>query len=197
MIDYIALGDCVELLAKMESNSVDVVFTSPPYNRQRNDAYNYYNDTLSDYFGMLAKVTDQCLRVAKDKVIINLQTNFYNKRDVYRFFGEYADKIAGVIIWTKTNPKPVRNYRESDNTRSVTNAHEYFIVLTNKSKQFRCYGDENTLSWISTSVNRDCNNKHRAVMKKDVCGWFIKKFTKKGGLFSTRFLALEQRLFAQ
>lgn len=33
----------------MADNSVDHVFTSPPYNRKRNDKYKFYDDTLVDY----------------------------------------------------------------------------------------------------------------------------------------------------
>ena len=186
--DYIKRGDCLNLLKELDDDSVDVVFTSPPYNRIRNDKYDFYNDTLSDYLGMLVKFTDESLRIARDKVIVNLQQNHFNKRDVFRYFGRYANNIAGIVIWTKTNPQPSRNYHESDNTRSITNAYEYFVVLNKSGEQFRCYGDENTLNYIMTSINSDHNNQHHAVMKKEVCDWFIKKFTKEGDIILDPFL---------
>ena len=167
---------------------MNVVLTSPPYNRIRNDKYDHYNDTLTDYYGLLVNFTDECLRVAKDKVIVNLQQSHFNKREVYKYFGRYANNIAGVVIWGKTNPQPSRNYHQSDNTRSITNSYEYFIVLTKDGKDFRCYGDENTLNYIMTPVNSDHIDNHHAVMRKDVCEWFIKKFTKEGDIVLDPFL---------
>ena len=186
--DYIKRGDCLKLLTELGNNSVDVVFTSPPYNRIRNDKYDHYNDTLTDYYGLLTKFTDESLRVAKDKVIVNLQQNHFNKKEVFKYFGRYANNIAGIVIWTKTNPQPSRNYHADDNTRSITNAYEYFVVLTKNGEKFRCYGDENTLNYIMTSINSDHVDSHHAVMKKEICNWFIKKFTKEDDIILDPFL---------
>ena len=43
-------GDCLEVLKNIESNSVDFAFTSPPYNRERNDKYNNFDDKCLNYF---------------------------------------------------------------------------------------------------------------------------------------------------
>ena len=42
-------GDCFNELPKFKSQSVDMVITSPPYNRKRNDKYNNHNDIKGDY----------------------------------------------------------------------------------------------------------------------------------------------------
>ena len=34
------LGDCFNCMQKIDQNSIDVVITSPPYNRKRDDKYN-------------------------------------------------------------------------------------------------------------------------------------------------------------
>ena len=60
-------------MKELPDKSVDVVFTSPPYNRIRNDKYEHYNDNLSNYLRFLTKFTDEALRIAKDKVIVNIQ----------------------------------------------------------------------------------------------------------------------------
>ena len=36
-------GDCLEILKTFTDKSVDVSFTSPPYNRKRNDKYVFPN----------------------------------------------------------------------------------------------------------------------------------------------------------
>jgi len=42
-------GDCFNELPKLNRQSVDMVITSPPYNRKRNDKYNNHNDVIADY----------------------------------------------------------------------------------------------------------------------------------------------------
>lgn len=188
LLDYIKRGNCLNLMKDLPDKCVDVVFTSPPYNRVRNDKYDYYNDNLINYFSLLTGFTDEALRIAKDKVIVNLQQNHFNKTDIYKYFGRYACNITGIVIWTKSNPQPSRNYHKEDNTRSVTNAYEYFIVMNKDGKQFRCYGDENTLNYINTPINSDHIDNHHAVMRKEICEWFIKKFTKEGDIILDPFL---------
>lgn len=175
-------------MKELPDKSVDVVFTSPPYNRIRNDKYEHYNDNLSNYLRLLTRFTDEALRIAKDKVIVNIQQNHFNKKEVFRYIGAYADRITGIVIWTKTNPQPSRNYDEETNTRSITNAYEYFIVLTKDGEKFRVYNDENTLNYINTPINSEHIKNHHAVMKKEVCDWFIKKFTKEGDVILDPFL---------
>ena len=40
----VLLGDCLELLPLFANKSVDYSFTSPPYNRKRNDKYRDFTD---------------------------------------------------------------------------------------------------------------------------------------------------------
>ena len=42
-------ADCLQKLKEIEDKSVDITFTSPPYNRKRNDKYTNYDDTIKDY----------------------------------------------------------------------------------------------------------------------------------------------------
>lgn len=119
--------DCFEGMRMMKDKSVDVSFTSPPYNRIRNDTYDHYDDTLKDYYEFLVNITDELLRITKGYSIINLQQNMCNKKEMFKWIGNYSDKINGIIVWCKNNPQPGNNYREKDNTRSITNAFEYFF----------------------------------------------------------------------
>ena len=38
---------------------VDFCFTSPPYNRERNDKYNNYSDTKNNYYQFLKDIIDK------------------------------------------------------------------------------------------------------------------------------------------
>ncbi len=48
--------NCLDTMKKMTDNFVDVVFTSPPYNRKRNDKYKYYDDRMTDYYNFLVEI---------------------------------------------------------------------------------------------------------------------------------------------
>ena len=63
-------GDSLKLIKYIEDNSVDITFTSPPYNRKRNDKYKLYDDTIDDYFEFLCNITDQLLRVTQKYIFL-------------------------------------------------------------------------------------------------------------------------------
>ena len=178
--NYIKCGDCLELLKTFSDNSIDVTFTSPPYNRKRNDTYDFYNDTVVDYYEMLIRFTDEALRVTKGNVIVNIQQNFYNKKDFYKYLGHYHKNICGMVVWCKSNPTPSSNANEE--TVSITNSVEYFIFLSKKGNTFRAYGKHSIKNYIETSINTEAISGHSAVMKKEVCEFFIKHFTRKGNI---------------
>lgn len=163
-------GNCFDLFEQMQENEVDYVFTSPPYNRKRNDKYTFYNDQLTDYYGFLFNLIEECRRVAKEYVFLNIQTNYYNMVDVYGLIGTYRDKIKQIIIWEKSNPMPA-------NGHNITNSYEYFLVIGDKPLKSNFTYTKNI---ITTSVNSKMPKEHKAVMHYDVADWFIRMFTKEG-----------------
>jgi DNA modification methylase len=162
--------DCFDGFKLMEDKSVTHTFTSPPYNRKRNDKYEHHNDVIDDYFGWLCNVIDECLRVSKGLVFFNIMKNYYNKQDVFKLIGKYSEKIVEIIIWEKTNPLPA-------NGNNITNAYEFFIVFGDSPLKSNSTYTKNI---ISTAVNSDMTNEHKAIMKEDVADWFIKTFTNEG-----------------
>lgn len=173
-------GDCLKVMKNMADKSVDITFTSPPYNRKRNDKYEHYDDTLDDYFGFLLNVTNELKRITKRHIIINLQTNFYNRKDIYKYIGIFADEIQNIIVWGKTNPLPAGGNK-------ITNAYEIFIVIGDAPlKSNTTY----TKNLIVTSVNSNMPKEHRAVMKSEVADWFIENFTKEGDMVFDPFLGI-------
>ena len=164
-----------------ENRKVDTVFTSPPYNRKRNDKYKNYDDTLDDYYGFLINITDKLFNITNKYIIMNLQTNYYNKQDVYRYIGNYYNKIQQIVIWEKSNPLPASG-------NNITNAYEYFIILGDTPlKSNTTY----TKNHITTSVNSETTTKiHKAVMKQEVSDWFIEKFTKEDDVILDPFMGL-------
>lgn len=172
--------DCLSKLKDFTDKSIDITFTSPPYNRKRNDKYTNYNDTIKDYYLFLVEATDLLLAKTKRHVIINLQTNYYNRQDVYKFIGHYYNKIQNVIIWEKSNPLPANGY-------NITNAFEYFFILGDTAiKSNTTY----TKNHITTSINNSITKIHKAVMKQEVADWFIEKFTKENDIVLDCFMGL-------
>lgn len=181
--------DCLDGMKMMDDKSVDVSFTSPPYNRIRNDTYEEYDDNKEDYFDFLVEVTDQLLRITKEYSIVNIQCNHFNKSAFYRWLGHYHDRINGIIIWTKNNPQPANNYEEKEDKRSVTNGFEYFVFLGDGDK-FKSYGSEPFMNYISSNVNSEHYKGHGAIMKRSVSDMIIRKFTKKGFKVLDPFMGL-------
>lgn len=172
-------ADCNDIINNFKG--VDLVFTSPPYNRKRNDKYNNYDDTLDDYYAFLVKTTESLKNLNPNYIIINLQANYYNRADVYKYIGNYNKDIQNIIIWEKSNPLPASGH-------SITNAYEFFVVIGKKAlKSNTTY----TKNHITTSVNSETTTKiHKAVMKQEVSDWFIEKFANKGDKVLDCFMGL-------
>ena len=88
--------DCLETLARMDDNSIDLVVTSPPYNknfyaqssgkseswnalRGRQIPYDVYNDSMppQEYESWQKKIISECIRVLKPSGSL-----FYNHKDI-------------------------------------------------------------------------------------------------------------------
>lgn len=160
--------DCLKIMKEMTDKSVDISFTSPPYNRKRNDKYKNYDDDIKDYYKFLCDFTDELLRITKKYVFINLQKNYYNKKDIFKYIGKYSDKIVEIVVWEKTNPMPASGF-------NITNAYEFFFVLSDSALKSNTTYTKNI---ISSSVNSNTTLKgHKAVMKQEISDYFIEKFT--------------------
>ena len=122
---------------------VDFCFTSPPYNRERNDKYNNYSDTKNNYYQFLKDIIDKNLKLGR-YLFLNIQKNYYNKQDVFKIIGEYSDKIIDIICWTKTNPMPASGY-------NITNSWEFILVMSDKEKSIKAQKTY-TKNHIETSV---------------------------------------------
>lgn len=179
-IDKIYNGNCIDLLKDVKDKEVDISFTSPPFNRKRNDKYSFYTDQIDDYYGFLLKVTDEMLRVTKKYVIVNLQKNYYNKAEVFRYLGHYADRILDIVIWEKSNPLPA-------NQLDITNSYEMFVILGDIPLRANSTYVKNH---ITTTVNNDMPDCHKAVMKPEVCEFFIQNFTKENDVVLDIFMGL-------
>lgn len=177
-LDYIRKGDCLQLMKDLPDKSCDYAFTSPPYNRERNDKYEFYNDNLPDYHSFLCQTIEELRRIVKKHIFFNIQAQYYNKADVYRLIGDYSDHIQQIIIWEKTNPMPA-------NEKNITNAYEFFLCIGDDPLKANTTYVKNV---ICTAVNTEMPKEHHAVMKQELADYFIKQFTKKGDIIIDCFM---------
>ena len=109
-IDKIYNEDCLETLAKMEDNSIDLIVTSPPYNKglywkdkkigRRSSwevagiDYDSYQDSMShdDYVDWQRNIISECIRVLKPRGSL-----FYNHKDILVWGGVLSVHLMSMI----------------------------------------------------------------------------------------------------
>ncbi len=139
-LDTILHGDCIDVLATLPENSVDVVFADPPYNLQlQRDLYRPNQskvDAVDDGWDKFASFAEYdaftrnwlgaCRRVLKDTGTIWVVGSYHNIYRVGAILQDLDFWILNDVAWLKTNPMP--------NFRGVrfTNAHETLIWAQKK-----------------------------------------------------------------
>ena len=111
VINKIYNENCLDTMAKMKDDFVDISLTSPPYNTGGQNAqtgrnrklYNEYKDNLSDeeYYNFIKNVLNELLRVSKHYVFFNFQILTKNKSCYLKLMGEFSENIKDVFIWKK------------------------------------------------------------------------------------------------
>lgn len=134
-INEIHHGDCLDLIRKLPSGSVDMIFADPPYNLQLNrdlyrpdrsvvsavdDGWDKF-DSFSSYDAFTAGWLAECRRVLKDAGSIWVIGTYHNIFRIGSVMQDAGFWILNDIVWIKTNPMP--NFM---GTR-FTNAHETLI----------------------------------------------------------------------
>jgi len=109
MKNKIICGDSKDILKRINNNTVDLIFTSPPYNFGID--YEKYIDSnfWGDYLAKLFSIFDECIRVLKfgGRIIINIQPLFSDYIPIHHIISNYFmnKKLIwkGEIIWEKNN----------------------------------------------------------------------------------------------
>jgi modification methylase len=131
----VLVGDCIQELRKLPSESVDLVFADPPYNLQLASELLRPNNTRVDgvdddwdkfssfaaYDQFCRAWLTECRRILKPDGAIWVIGSYHN---VFRLGAALQDLgfwIQNDIIWRKVNPMP--NFRG----KRFTNAHETLI----------------------------------------------------------------------
>ena len=145
-LDQILFGDCIEQLARLPAESVDIVFADPPYNLQLESALTRPDqsvvDAVDDEWDKFASFADYdrfsrgwlaaVRRVMKRNATLFVIGSYHN---IYRVGATLQDQgfwILNDIVWRKANPMP--NFRG----RRFTNAHET-LLWASKSADAKAY----------------------------------------------------------
>jgi site-specific DNA-methyltransferase (adenine-specific) len=134
-LNQVLEGDCIEVMASLPPESVDLVFADPPYNLQLSqdlwrpnmtkvDAVDDEWDQFSSfeaYDEFSRKWLNACRRLLNDKGSIWVIGSYHNIFRIGKIMQDLGYWLLNDVIWLKTNPMP--------NFRGVrfTNAHETLI----------------------------------------------------------------------
>lgn len=141
-INKIIHGDCIEILQKIPSQSVDLIFADPPYNLQlQNELYRPNQTKVSgvddnwDKFSSFEQYDNfchlwlkECKRILKKNATIWVIGTYHNIFRVGKIMQDLGFWILNDILWIKTNPMP--NFK---GTR-FNNAHETLIWASGSEK---------------------------------------------------------------
>ena len=133
--DRIIISDCLDALASLPAESVDLVFADPPYNLQLSHPLTRPDQSLVDAvdddwdrfasFGDYDRFTKAWLqgvrRVMKPNATLFVIGSYHNIFRVGSTLQDLGFWILNDIVWLKANPMP--NFRG----RRFTNAHETLI----------------------------------------------------------------------
>jgi len=176
MIFDLQIGDCLEQMKKIQSNTISCIITSPPYNKKGligkvkpknqiwkkfNIDYDFYDDNLceNDYHNWMIDVLNEMKRIIKPdgsiffnhkprrhKNKLHLPTDFISKSDL---------NIYQLIIWNRLSSPNVRK----DLLLPCTE-HIYWLTK-GKPKVFKHNIDKQFQSevWV---INPDKTNNHPA-----------------------------------
>ena len=142
----IYVGNCLEKMKELPSNSIDLIFADPPYNLQlekslkRPDHSNVNGvrenwdkfKNFEEYDNFTKKWVGEARRILKEDGAIWVIGTYHNIFRIGKILQDLNFWILNDIVWIKTNPMP--NFR---GTR-FSNAHETLIWSSkNKNSKYR------------------------------------------------------------
>ncbi|PPR35476.1 MAG: Modification methylase DpnIIB [Alphaproteobacteria bacterium MarineAlpha6_Bin4] len=144
-LNKIYLGNCLEIMEKLPSNSVDLIFADPPYNLQlekkltrpdSSDVNGVDNNwdkfkNFQEYDDFTKKWIICAKRVLKENGTIWVIGTYHNIFRIGKTLQDLNFWILNDVVWVKSNPMP--NFR---GTR-FSNAHETLIWCSkNKNSKY-------------------------------------------------------------
>lgn len=178
------LGDCKDILKQLPDNSVDLIFTSPPYADQRKNTYGGTHH--SQYVDWFLPISEQLLRVLKPEGTFVL--NIKEKVDK----GERSTYVLELILemrkqgwlWTEEFIWHKKNCFPGKWPNRFRDAWERLLQF-NKQKHFNMYQEEvmvpmgdwakSRLKNLSETDKRRDNSKVGSGFGKNISNWVDRK----------------------
>ena len=194
MINKIFNESCLNTLARMSDDSVDLVITSPPYNmnlrirdgkycsrqitKEFSTKYDGFSDNMpiEEYFEFHLKVIKELLRVAP-VVFYNVQIVTGSKRAVFKLLGELNEYVKDIIVWDKENAQPAMS-------EGVLNRqYELIIVFAKRdaiSRKFNyCNFERGTLNDVwRIKRGKKVTNLHGATFPEELVEKILTNFSR-------------------
>ncbi|CAI3937798.1 DNA modification methylase (YhdJ) (PDB:1BOO) [Commensalibacter papalotli (ex Botero et al. 2024)] len=134
-LDQVVKGECVQVMKKLPSASIDCIFADPPYNLQLQGELRRPDDTVVDgvteewdkfqsfgtYDQFCRDWLKECHRLLRKDGTIWVIGSYHNIFRIGTILQDLGFWILNDIIWRKSNPMP--NFKG----RRFTNAHETLI----------------------------------------------------------------------
>jgi len=197
-INKVIQGDCLEVMKGIPDKSVDMIFTSPPYNmrtRIRNGKYTtreksehfskkykYFDDALPiDEFYLFHKnCIIEMLRISKI-VIYNFQIVTGSKEAFLKIVGDFNKDIKDIIIWDKGFGQPAMH------EKVLNSSYEMLLVMEDDKKCGRVIQNSTFKRGELQNILRIGRGKkisdiHSACFPEELAETIIKNFSKENDI---------------
>jgi DNA modification methylase len=201
-------GDSLEILKEIDTDSIDIIFTSPPYNTgntgKNKGMYKEYGDDLSDegYYDLLQKTLEESIRICSGGIFYNLNYMSNNKVSLMKWLSDNSELLREIIIWDKEICQPPIG--------NILAKRYEFIFLFSRDKNFEINNFRENKGanykkqfgpWISNILTLRPNDTehskvHRAAFPKSLPSIFIDIYTKKGDVVLDPFCGTGSTLVA-
>jgi site-specific DNA-methyltransferase (adenine-specific)/modification methylase len=203
-INKIYNENCLDTMAKMPDNFIDLTVTSPPYNmnlrirngqycsrqivKELSTKYTTFDDNLpiEEYYNFHSKVLKELLRVSK-VVFYNIQIVTGSKRSIFKMIGEFNEFLKDIIVWDKGTSQPAMQ-------KQVLNRRIELILVFETdypiSRQYR-YANFNrgTLDDIwQIKRGKKVSKSHGAIFPEKLISKILENFTKEGEIIYDPFM---------
>lgn len=158
----IICGNCIAVMHELDSESIDLVVTSPPYDNLRDyKGYSFdFENTAKELFRIL-KEGGVVVWVVSDATINGSETGTSFKQALY--FKEIGFNLHDTMIWEKSGSR----YPANDKSNRYSQVFEYmFIFSKGKPKIVNLISDKKNKWAGSTSFGANTQRQQDGTLKK-------------------------------
>ena len=197
-LNKIICGDALEELRKLPKNSINLVITSPPYNKHSADrkhsptdswnkaniSYGEFKDDLpeGEYQHQQIKIIKECLRILKDdgSIFYNHKPRIVNHRVIFPHEWLMEFNIRQMIIWDRGSSPSLDPIRFMPITEYI-----FWITKLTDTPKFNPKAFQYKEIW---RINPESNNVHPAPFPKEIPARCINACSNKGDIVLDPFL---------